>query len=99
MAPRGAPDTALAMAWRMAQVVKTLVDRPMHVATVNGLKRKLHSQRGRLDGVGTGTYTAAMMKPLQRFSRRGDVNRAEDPASPESAIFHRAPALSRSTAM
>ena len=41
MALMGAPDTALAMAWRMAQVVKTLVDRPMHVAIVKGLKRKL----------------------------------------------------------
>jgi hypothetical protein len=44
MALKGAPDTALAMAWRMAQVVKTLVDRPMHVATVKGLKRKLRGQ-------------------------------------------------------
>ena len=44
MAPKGAPDTALAIAWRMAHVVKTLVDRPMHVATVKGLKRKLGSQ-------------------------------------------------------
>jgi hypothetical protein len=44
MALKGAPDTALAMAWRMAQVVKTLVDRPMHDATVKGLKRKLRGQ-------------------------------------------------------
>jgi hypothetical protein len=44
-------------------------------------------------------YRAAMTKPLQRFSRRGEVNCADDPASPESAIFHSAPALNRSTAM
>jgi hypothetical protein len=53
MAPKGAPETALAMAWRMAQVVKTLVDRPMHVATVKGLKRKLGaSARHGVSGVG-----------------------------------------------
>jgi hypothetical protein len=48
MAPKGAPEMALAMAWRMAQVVKTLVGRPRHVATVKGLKRKLSSQYGKL---------------------------------------------------
>lgn len=41
MALKGAPETALAMAWRMAHVVKTLVDRPMHVAVVKGLNRNL----------------------------------------------------------
>jgi hypothetical protein len=40
-----------------------------------------------------------MMKPLQRFSRRGEVKSADDTASPESAIFHSALALSRSIAM
>jgi hypothetical protein len=39
MALMGAPETALAMAWRMAQVVKTLVERPRQVAIVKGLKR------------------------------------------------------------
>ena len=38
---RGAPDMAAETAWRMAQVVKTLVERPRHVAIVKGLKRKL----------------------------------------------------------
>jgi len=42
MALKGAPETALAIAWRMAHVVKTLVDRPIHVAIVKGLKRNLY---------------------------------------------------------
>lgn len=41
MALIGAPWTALAMACKMAAVVKTLVDRPRHVAIVKGLKRNL----------------------------------------------------------
>ena len=36
-----APETALANAWRMAQVVNTLVGRPMQVAIVNGLNKNL----------------------------------------------------------
>jgi hypothetical protein len=36
-----APARAFAMACSMAHVVKTLVGRPIHVAIVNGLKRKL----------------------------------------------------------
>jgi hypothetical protein len=36
-----APATAFEMAWRIAQVVKTLVGRPIQVAIVNGLNRKL----------------------------------------------------------
>jgi len=36
-----APTTAFEMEWRMAQVVNTLVGRPMHVAIVNGLNKKL----------------------------------------------------------
>lgn len=58
MALMGAPWTALAMACRMAAVVKTLVDRPRHVAIVNGLKRNLADGvsnllliRTRLDGL------------------------------------------------
>jgi len=43
-------------------------------------------------------YSAATTRPLHRFSRRGDVKSAEDPASPESAIFINALALNRSTA-
>jgi hypothetical protein len=38
-----APITAFEMACRVAQVVKTLVGRPMHVAIVNGLNRKLRT--------------------------------------------------------
>lgn len=39
MAPMGAPEMAFAMAWRMAHVVKTLVERPRQVAIVNGLNK------------------------------------------------------------
>lgn len=35
------PTTAFPMALSMAQVVKTLVGRPIHVRIVKGLKRKL----------------------------------------------------------
>jgi hypothetical protein len=45
------------------------------------------------------TYSAAMTNPLQRFSRRGEVKSAEEPASPESAILSSALALNKSTAM
>ena len=38
-----APVTAFEMACNIAQVVKTLVGRPIHVAIVKGLKRKLQS--------------------------------------------------------
>lgn len=38
---KDAPTTALEMEYRIAQVVKTLVGRPIHVAMVNGLNRKL----------------------------------------------------------
>lgn len=39
------PITALDIACRMAQVVKTLVGRPMQVAIVKGLNRKLLSSQ------------------------------------------------------
>ena len=41
MEVKEAPATAFEIAWRMAQVVKTLVGLPIHVAIVNGLNRKL----------------------------------------------------------
>jgi hypothetical protein len=41
MADRGLPWMAFEMAWRTVHVVNTLVDRPMQVAIVKGLKRKL----------------------------------------------------------
>jgi hypothetical protein len=43
MAPNGDPEIAFAMAWRIVQVVNTLVDLPMHVAIVKGLNKKLPS--------------------------------------------------------
>ena len=39
-----APVTPFAMAWRMAHVVNTLVGRPMQVAIVKGLSKKLTSK-------------------------------------------------------
>lgn len=42
MALNADPCTAREMAWRIAHVVNTLVDRPMQVAIVKGLKRKLN---------------------------------------------------------
>ena len=42
MAFRGDPWTARAMAYSVAHVVKTAVERPMQVAIVRGLKRKLY---------------------------------------------------------
>jgi len=41
MAFKGEPWMALVMARRMAQLVKTPVDRPIHVAMVYGLNKKL----------------------------------------------------------
>lgn len=41
MAPKGRPEMARQMAWRIAAVVKTAVERPRQVASVKGLKRKL----------------------------------------------------------
>src|SRR3569833_55733 len=37
----GAPAMAFAMAWRMKQLVKTLVERPTQLAMVKGLRRNL----------------------------------------------------------
>lgn len=42
MALKGEPDRAFAMAKRIAQFVNTLVDRPMQVAMVYGLNKKLY---------------------------------------------------------
>jgi hypothetical protein len=42
MALKGEPERAFAMAKRIAQFVKTLVERPMQVARVYGLNKKLH---------------------------------------------------------
>lgn len=42
MEVKGLPAIAFTIACSMAHVVKTLVGRPMHVAIVNGLKRKLY---------------------------------------------------------
>jgi hypothetical protein len=41
---KGDPAMTLDIAWRIAQLVKTLVGRPIHVAMVKGLKRYLEPQ-------------------------------------------------------
>jgi len=62
---------ALAIANRIAQLVKTLVGRPMHVAMVSGLKR----------------YAAPMGKLSHFISFLGDMNCLELVDWPESAIW------------
>jgi len=83
MEVKGAPVTAFESACSIAQVVKTLVGLPIHVAIVNGLNRN----------------AAAIVKLLHLLSLLGEVNNLEEPASPESAICIRAFALKRSTNM
>lgn len=100
MAFRGEPWMAREMAWRVAQVVKTAVDRPIQVATVRGLKRKLQDT---LRKVAIGirshgeSYAAATTRAEAFFARRGEENNRDWPASPDSAIFERASALKMST--
>jgi hypothetical protein len=83
MAVKGFPEMAFAIAWRMAQVVNTVVGRARHVAIVNGLSRN----------------TAATTYPFHLFALRGELKRREAPASPDSAIWYSALALSRSVMM
>lgn len=81
--------------------MKMLVGLPMQVAIVNGLKRNLQSHVS----YAMLTYThniclahsAATTKPLHLLSLRGELNLADEPASPDSAMAIRALALSRST--
>lgn len=94
-----APPTAFEIAWRIMQVVKTLVGRPMHVAIVNGLKRKLWPSELKWRCVCRKTYAAATAKLLHLLSFLGDVNSIEVPASPDFAIFIKASAFKRSTSM
>lgn len=106
MALKGEPDRAFAMAKRIAQFVKTLVERPMQVARVYGLNKKLHVlplatncmfHRNSLSWMGVLSYAAATRSPEDLFARRGDVYSFDWPASPESAMTRSAYALRRST--
>ena len=58
----GLPETAWAMAWRMAQFVKTLVGLPMHAAMVKGLNRYLYPCQSRVDLYGLCILT--LLPPL-----------------------------------
>lgn len=81
----------------MAQFVKTLVGLPMHVAMVKGLNRYLWQCQCRASNLGSLHSYAAATAMLSHFiSFLGDVNRREEPDSPESAICVRALAQRRS---
>lgn len=72
---KDAPTTAFEMAWSIAQVVKTLVGRPIHVAIVKGLNRKLNytiSNQPRTPGH-IQTHAAAIAKLLHFLSFLGEV--------------------------
>lgn len=86
----GFPDIAFAIACRMAHVVKTLVGRAIHVAIVNGLKRKLYSllaKRCVMYRHHSSSYIAATMYPLHFLSLRAEVKSRDALASPDSAIL------------
>ena len=96
----GLPETAWATAWRMAQLVKTLVGLPMHVAMVKGLNRYLQSHQSRTSFLSTRHPYPAATATLSHFiSFLGDVNRRDEPDSPDSTIRMRALAQRRSRKM
>lgn len=96
----GFSDTALAMARRMAQLVKTLVGRPMQVAIVKGLNKYLALSIPNsffFWEVKAHAAPVAMLSHLISFL--GDVNSREEAAWPDSAICIRAFAQRRSRRM
>jgi hypothetical protein len=100
MALKGDPWIALAMARRMAQLVKTPVDRPIHVAMVYGFNKKLVLVSSDIGAQSQNLpYPAAIAALPNLLARRGDVNSFELPATLESAILYSASALRRSTAI
>ena len=84
----------------MAQFVKTLVGLPMHVPMVKGLNRYLWPCQPR-DNLSCKVhpYAAATAMLSHFISFLGDVNRREEPDSPDSVICIRALAQRRSRAM
>lgn len=71
----------------MAKFVKTLVGLPMHVAMVNGLNRYLWSSKSSASLVWAVYPHAAATAMLSHFiSFLGDVNRREEPDSPDSEM-------------
>ena len=84
----------------MAQFVKTLVGLPMHVAMVKGLNRYLQPCQSEASLLWVVHPHAAATAMLSHFiSFLGDVNRREEPDSPDSVIFMRALAQRRSRRM
>lgn len=84
--------------------MKTLVGLPIQVAIVNGLKRKLARPRLALRksekrAQVVVSHSAATTKPLHLLSLLGEVNRKDEPDSPESAMAIRELAFRRSTTM
>lgn len=80
---------ALLMAKRMAQFVKTPVDRPIHVAMVYGLNKKLLpvSTDIYITGIRRLPYPAATAALPNLLAPRGDLNSLELLATLESAIL------------
>lgn len=68
-----APTTALAMACNIAQVVKTLVGRPIHVAMVKGLNKNLLLSQGSVQPRIKAANAAAIAKLLHLLSFLGEV--------------------------
>lgn len=60
---REAPTTAFEMAYRMVQVVRTLVGRPIQVAIVKGLKRNLKIYLALPSYLATGTVELTLLQP------------------------------------
>jgi hypothetical protein len=96
------PCIASEIAYRIAQLVNTLVGLAMHVAMVKGLKRKLWcimSFRKNTFPQGVKRYHAATSILLNLICLLGDVNILDERDSPDSAIIMSAFALSKSTRM
>ncbi len=84
----------------MAQLVKTLVGLPIHVAMVKGLNRYLAACQPRASFLCKRPSYAAATSILSHFvSFLGDVNRRDEPDSPDSVIRMRALAQRRSRRM
>ena len=83
----------------MAQFVNTLVGRPIQLAIVKGLNRKLGRVSARTPSFFLEAYAAAMAKLLHLLSFLGEVKSFEDTASPDCAMHIKAFALNRSSIM
>jgi hypothetical protein len=94
-----APWEALAMAVKMNRFVKAEVERAMHVATVNGLKRTLFAVSTLSTCRRSYAYPAATARLVHLESFREDVNSRVATFCPLCAIWAMAAALSKSTSV